>query len=361
MELHKMDNIRIGFLGAGGIAQAHAYALDALKYYYADAPRLEKAVVASPTPASRERFAHRFGFEAALPPEAIWERDDLDALYLLGPNETHAPQLLRAAARPNLRRIYVEKPVAVSAAEMAALEKLNTTDHGKVIMVGFQFLQKAPLRKALAHWRTGAFGELIHFRAEYLHSGYLNPDYRQKKHHRLQPIPLNGAAVDLGSHALSLLVAFLGKGLQVKAAAASGRFADVPPNTDLCTTALLEETTSGAIGTFMASRVSAGAGDQLMLELYGSCGAIRFDTAQPDSYQSYLPDEGWRRHEVNSDYLPASRFSSDYVPAGWLRALVHNHYLFLGGEPGISFVPDLAHGIQVQRLLLEIAGHLRQV
>ena len=26
--------VRIGFLGAGGIAQAHAYALDSLKYYY---------------------------------------------------------------------------------------------------------------------------------------------------------------------------------------------------------------------------------------------------------------------------------------------------------------------------------------
>ena len=63
----------------------------------------------------------------------------------------------------------------------------------------------------------------------------------------------------------------------------------------------------------------------------------------------------WKRHDIFSDYLPASKFSSNYVPSGWLRALVHNHYLFLGGQQGISIIPDLAHGIQVQKLILEIA------
>ena len=58
-----MTNIfRIGFLGAGGIAQAHAYALDVLKYYYHDAAQIKKVVVASPTPESRQEFASRFGF-----------------------------------------------------------------------------------------------------------------------------------------------------------------------------------------------------------------------------------------------------------------------------------------------------------
>lgn len=360
MMVNSMDNtIRVGFLGAGGFAQAHAYALDALKYYYADAPHLEKIVVASPTPAHREAFAQRFGFKTALPPEAIWERNDLDALFILGPNETHTPQLVRAIAQPNLSLIYVEKPVSISDKELNTLEMVSASGHAKFIMVGFEFLQKAPLRKALAHWRTGVFGELIHFRAEYLHSGYLDPEYRQKKQHRFAPIPVDGAMVDLGTHVLSLLTAFLGNDLRVKSALSSGRFIDVPPEADLCTTVLLEETTSGAAGTLVASRVSAGVGEQLTLELRGSRGALLFDSARPDCYESYLPDEGWQRHEVNSDYLPASKFSSDYVPAGWLRALVHSHYLFFGGEPGISFIPDLAHGIRVQRLVNQIAEVLR--
>ena len=355
------NSIRVGFLGAGSFAQVHAYALDALKYYYADAPKIEKVVVASPTPAHREAFAQRFSFDTTLPPEAIWEWNDLDALFILGPNETHTPQLLQAIAQRNIKRIYVEKPVSISAKELNTLERVNTSEHEKFIMVGFEFLQKAPLRKALAHWRTGVFGELIHFRAEYLHSGYLDPAYRLKKQHRFSPIPVDGAMVDLGTHVLSLLTAFLGNNLQVKSAQSSGRFKDVPPETDLCTTVLLEEASSGAAGTLVASRVSAGTGDQLTLELRGSRGALMFNSAQPDCYESYLPDAGWQRHEVNSDYLPASKFSSDYVPAGWLRALVHSHYLFFGGEPGISFIPDLAHGIRVQHLVNEIAEVLQKI
>lgn len=349
------NKIRVGFLGAGGFAQAHAYALDTLKYYYADAPQIEKVVVASPNPGHREAFAQRFGFETSLAPEAIWERNDLDALFILGPNQTHTPQLLRAIDQSNLKRIYVEKPVSISAKELSSLEMGISSEHDKFIMVGFEFLQKAPLRKALNHWHTGVFGELIHFRAEYLHSGYLDPEYRLKKQHRFAPMPIDGAMVDLGTHVLSLLTAFLGNNLQVKSALSSGHFKDVPPETDLCTTVLLEETASGAAGTLVASRVSAGTGDQLTFELRGSRGALVFDSARPDCYESYLPDTGWQRHEVNSDYLPASKFSSDYVPAGWLRALVHSHYLFFGGEPGISFIPDLVHGIRVQHLVNEIA------
>lgn len=354
-----MENTaRVGFLGAGAIARSHAYALEALKFYYPDSPRIEKTVIASPTPTSRESFANRFGFQATLPPEKIWERDDLNTLFLLGPNITHTPQLLRAVNQPNIKRIYVEKPIGTSQEGIQALQDLAKMNHGKFILIGFQYLQKSALRKALAHWRTGMFGRPIHFHAEYLHSSYLDPTYRKNHPDRFEPIPINGAAADLGSHALSLLLAFLGDHLIVKAAAASGDFADVPRDSDLCTTALLQETTSGAIGTFRASRVSAGTGDQLGVELRGERGAITFSTSQPDSYKTYLPEEGWCSHEINSDYKPLSTFPADYAPSGWLRALVHNHYLFFGGNPETSIIPDLAHGIRVQRLLQDIAEFL---
>ena len=349
------NHLRVGFLGAGGIAKAHAYALDTLKYYYSDAPTIDKIFVASPTPGSRESFSKRFGFSEAIPPEAVWERDDVEALFILGPNRTHTSQLIKAARMPNIKRIYVEKPIGTSMQDIQALEALNKQNEDKFIMVGFQFLHKSPLRKALAHWRSGGFGQPVHFRSEYLHSSYLNADYRQKHPERLQPIPVNGAAADLGSHALSLLTAFLGKGLVVRSAAASGDFDDVPQKSDLCTTALIEEPVSGAIGTLVASRVSPGTGDRLTLEIHGTLGALVFSTEEPDCYKTYLPDEGWRVHKVNSNYQPESKFPSDYVPSGWLRALVHNHYLFFGGDQGISMIPDLAHGIKVQRLLQQIA------
>jgi predicted dehydrogenase len=350
-----MPELRIGFLGAGGIAQAHAFALDALKYYYSDAPEIKKSCVASPTPKSREGFAQRFGFQEALPPDAIWEQEDLDALFILGPNHTHTPQLIKAAASPNISRIYVEKPIGASKKDLQQLRALERKNQGKFIMAGFQYLQKSTLRQALHQWHSEDFGDPIHFRAEYFHSGYLDAAYREKRKRRLLPIPLGGAAADLGSHILSLLTAFLGDQLEVSAAFASGRFSDVPPESDLCTTILLSDPKSGAAGTAVASRVSAGSGDHLFLDIRGSRGALRFDTATPDVYDTFLPKHGWQQHAVMSDYLPVSKFPSDYLPSGWLRAMIHAHYLFLGGQQDISQIPDLSHGITVQRLLLETA------
>ncbi len=353
-----MTPFRTAFLGAGGIARAHAYALDVLKYYYPDSPKVNKCIVASPTPESRSSFAKLFDFAEAIPPEEIWSRQDIDTLYILGPNHTHTPQLLKAAEHPTIQRIYVEKPVGVSKEDIQALERLDDQSHQKRIMMGFQFLQKSALRNALHHWHSGEFGEPIHFRAAYLHSGYLDSAYREKRQARLKPTPIGGAAADLGSHALSLLTAFLGHELKIISAAASGRFPDVPEDSDLCTTAMIKEKNSGAVGSMIASRVSAGSGDLLTLEIRATRGALLFDSAHPDVYETFLPKSGWQRHEVMSDYLPTSKFPSDYLPSGWLRALVHAHYLFLGGEDEISMFPDLAHGIAVQRLLQAIAGEV---
>ena len=343
-----VNSVRVGFLGAGLIAQSHAYALDVLNYYYADIPKIEKIVVASPTPASRETFARRFKFNEAISPEAMWDRNDIDTLFILGPNHTHTSQLLQAVDHSAIQRIYVEKPLGASQQDLRELETLGQLKINKPIMIGFQFLQKSALRKALAHWQSGVLGEPIHFRFEYLHSSYLDPQYRQNRADRLAPIPLNGAIVDLGSHALSLLVAFLGENLTVKAAAASGLFEDVPDNTDLCTTVLLKDVWSGAVGTVLASRVSQGTGDHMQVEIRATRGALIYNSDQPDVYKTFTPQQSWQLHEVMSDYQPSSKFPSDYTPSGWLRALVHNHYLFFGGDPEQSFIPDLQHGIQVQ-------------
>jgi predicted dehydrogenase len=350
--------LRIGFLGAGGIARSHSYALDTMKYYYSDAPSFEKVVAACRTPETREAFASQLGFCESSSPQDIWQRDDLDAIYILGPNQTHTPQLLQAAAMPGVSRIYVEKPIGISQQEILDLEALDKNNQDKFIIVGFQFLQKSPIRNALIHWKTGVFGTPVHFRAEYMHGSYIDHDYRRYREERLAPIPINGAAADLGSHILSLLTAFLGETLVVTAARKSGDYDDVPKGNDLCTTALIEEPVTGAVGTFLASRVSPGTGDHLTLEINGTVGAIRFSSQNPDCYESYLPDEGWCRHEVNSNYLPLSKFPSSYLPSGWLRALVHNHYLFLGGNSEHSFIPTLQHGIQVQKLIQQMADFI---
>jgi len=102
----------------------------------------------------------------------------------------------------------------------------------------------------------------------------------------------------------------------------------------------------------VASRVSAGTGDLLELEIFGTQGALRFSTDRPDGLEIFLTGQGhWESISCGSDYPPVTGFPSPKVPGGWLRSLVHAHYIFLGGRDLDAFHPDLDHALAVQRFI----------
>ena len=60
------EKMIIGFLGAGGIARAHAYALNSLKFYYPEIPEIEFEAVCSARKESRDAFAAKYEFKNSL-------------------------------------------------------------------------------------------------------------------------------------------------------------------------------------------------------------------------------------------------------------------------------------------------------
>ena len=58
-----MQKIHVGFLGAGGIAQAHVYSIQALKFYYKEIPDIVLESVASARKESRESFSEKYSFK----------------------------------------------------------------------------------------------------------------------------------------------------------------------------------------------------------------------------------------------------------------------------------------------------------
>jgi predicted dehydrogenase len=355
-----METYRVAFIGAGGIARAHAFGLAALPFYYDNAPAIVRKTVTSATPESRTRFAERFGFNDAIALDDLWSEKDIDTIFILGPNDSHYPHFEHALKMDSVRHIYLEKPICASRDEELAISRLiKTLPQGKKIQTGFQFLQMANVRLAMRLWREIDFGKPIHFFARYLHSGYLGTEYREKRRSRLKIAPAGGAMADLGSHPLSFLAAFLGDGLDVIAAEKSGDFEDVPPGSDLCSTALLRESKSGAQGSVTASRISAGSGDWLELEIMCTKCAFRVSTKNPDILEFYPGGNAgeWQTIHCGSDYLPATKFPSLSMPSGWLRSMIHAHYLFFGGEDEHAYVPDITHGLTVQRLVRQTAEH----
>jgi predicted dehydrogenase len=349
---------RIGFLGAGGIARAHAYALQALKFYYAATPDIQFVSVCSARKESRESFARKFGFMRSQSFEDFIQGNDIDTVFIMGPNNSHFEHFKAAVEMPSVRRIYLEKPVCSNEAEEVEMAALMQKC-GKRVQVGFQYLQTPAVREAMKFWRSGILGTPIHFDLKYYHGDYLRQEYRDKRKTRLTPAPDGGAMADLGSHGISLLTAFLGNGLRMVNAIQSGNFDGVPEGSDLFSSVSLVDPVTRAAGHMSASRVSSGTGDLVQLEIYATKGTLRYSSHTSDGFDYFLEDQGqWVRQPVGSNYPGVTSFPSGHVPAGWLRSMVHAHYLFLGGTDTGAFIPGLDHGLEVQRLVRQTALHL---
>lgn len=353
------NKVVIGFIGAGGIARSHAFSLNSLKFYYPDAPEVELAAVSSARKESRELFAARYGFQKPCPPEELLTDERISTVFILGPNNVHYEHFKAAAAMDHVKKIYLEKPVCSNSEEEAGIRSIMASRPGLQVQVGFQYLYTSAVREALTFWKSGALGKPVHFEFKYYHSDYLKKSYREKRVTRLTPAPDGGAMADLGSHILSLLIAFMGDKVEITSAVQAGEFDDVPSDSDLFSQVSLFDRESRAAGTLSASRISSGTGDSLSFELYATGGAIRFSSESPGQFEYYTEESGtWSRKVTGSNYKPFTSFPSGHVPGGWHRAMMHAHYVFLTNSRTETFVPDIMHGLAVQKLLTDTAGHL---
>jgi predicted dehydrogenase len=350
----------IGFIGSGGIARSHAYSLNSLRYFYDDVPDIELYAVCSATKESRTSFSKRFGFIKPYDLEEFVGDNKINTVFILGPNKVHYEHLKRAIGMAGLKRIYIEKPVCSNLEEEEAISALVKIHSGIRIQVGFQFLFSATVRAMLGLWKSGKLGKPLHFDLKYWHSDYLRKEYRDRRQSRLTPAPDGGAMADLGSHSLSLLIAFLGNRLRITGALQGGHFGDVREDSDLFSLINIYDDATGAVGSLSASRISSGTGDYFSIELYAQEGAIRYSTNSPDYFEFYTEESGiWNRQMAGSNFKPFSSFPSAHVPPGWLRSMIHAHYVFLTGNDHNEFVPDIEHGLAVQRLVTQTAEQLK--
>jgi predicted dehydrogenase len=355
-----MKQIHVGFIGAGGIAKSHAYAIRALNFFYDNAPIITLESVTSAREESRTLFAGKFKFLSSPPLEEFCKNKNIDAVFILGPNKVHFEHFQMALNMPGVKYIYLEKPVCSSLEEEIKMNKLlvETGDRVK-IQVGFQYLQTSSVREALKLWRSGILGKPLHFDLKYYHGDYLNADYRAKRQSRLTPAPDGGAMADLGSHGISLLIAFLGDKLKITGAIQSGSFKDVPADSDLFSSVSVTDCETKAAGHLSASRISSGSGDLVSVDIYAEKGWLSYSSKNPGFFEYYLEDSGQHiKKYTGSDYSPVTAFPSKHASPGWLRSLVHAHYLFFTGSDNESFIPGLDHGLAVQRLVRETADHL---
>lgn len=182
--------LRVALLGCGRIASAiHLPIL-------AGMPQVCIAAIAEPDEA-RRRTALRLAPGAALLADFrdSFNVDRLDAVVITLPNALHAPAAIAAFERG--LHVYVEKPMALSAADGRALVRAwRTAD--VIGMVGYNYRFLPAYQQARAMMRAECVGRVIAIRSVFSTAQRTLPDWKSRRDTG------GGALLDLASHHLDM-------------------------------------------------------------------------------------------------------------------------------------------------------------
>ncbi len=361
-----MDEIRVAVLGLGLIGKVHTYAYTALPLFYCGLPyRVRLKAVYNRTLPTAQAAKEQYGFEMATDDlDALFARDDIDAVSICLPNCLHAQAALRAAERG--WHIYCEKPLASDAAEAQRMaDAVQSKDIRHQVVFHNRYFACVMRAKQIVD--EGRLGRILSFQASYLHPS--NVDVGKRFDWKFdRAVACGGTLADMGSHVLDMLYHLMGPYRDLTARMQTAH----PIRKDSAgkehpvevedAAYLIAEMENSAHGTIHVSKLAAGSNDEFHVEIFGEKGALRFDLMEPNwvwFYDNTLPDaalggyKGFTRIESVQRYeAPAGSFPSPKLPGGWLRAHVHSLYRFLDcvytGKP---CSPDFADGAYIQRVL----------
>jgi len=311
--------VRIGLLGYGWIARAHAHALLTLEHV---APvRIELKAVAGRNPEKVATFAAELGFARSTTRwHDVAEADDVDVVVVATPVEAHAEAVAAAirAGKPTL----CEKPLGVDAAEAGELAQLaEATGITGAVGFNYRYVPAVTLAKELVD--SGRIGPLRHFRGLYLQDFKVSPTVPWT------PYPGAGAVLDY-IHLADMLL-FLGAEPE-SVQAQTSRFGSETVDQYAAVFALRGEATA----TLEASRVALGWKGHQRIELNGTEGSLWWDLEDLNRLHVYLAaDEreglgGYRDVLVtNPDHPFLDLWWTPGHILGWEHAMVHQWRDFL--------------------------------
>jgi predicted dehydrogenase len=333
--------VGIGMLGYAFMGKAHTNAYKTLPYMIYPPPAIPRLVaIAGRDEEAVKEAVQRYGYEGYY---TDWRRMLDDPRVQLfdngGPNNLHAEPCIAAAEKG--KHILCEKPMARSREEaMTMLDAVKKA--GVKHMVSFNYRFVPAIRQAYELIRSGALGEIYHFRAVYLQEWISDPDFPlvwrlDKK------VAGSGALGDLGAHIIDLGRFLVGEPASVLALTKT--FVKQRPllggsgvgNVDVDDAfEAVVEFDNGAVGTLEASRFSPGRKNYEVFEINGSKGSLRFDLERLNELEIYWKDapvketQGFTDVLVTESYHP---FYSYWWPhghiIGWEHTFVHEIAHFL--------------------------------
>ena len=285
------------------------------------------------------------------------------------PNNVHREQIV-ASLRAG-KHVYADKPLCITDQEADEIVEEHKKS-GLISQMAFHNRFYPWSKKIKALMDEGFCGRVISFRVTYYHSSNIKT---KKFRGWRQDLKLSGGGtlVDMGSHALDLVFHLLGEyaGLTMESLILwperpdeEGRMVKITSEDHILLNARMR---NGAVGTIEVSKIIAGSNDDLCLEIYGTDGALKFNSMDQNyvyAYDNRDPDspiggmKGYRAIEtMNKDPDSRSNFPGPRFDIGWLRGHLGSQYNFMRcvheGKPAS---PSRADGAYIQKIMNRLYG-----
>lgn len=361
------DNVlRIGLIGCGFMGRTHSNAYNRIANFFPELKQkpLLKAVCSRSEDKVRA-FAKQWGYESA---ETDWralvDRDDIDAIDICTPNDTHAEIAIAAAAKGKM--ILCEKPLSRTIAEgqkmVDAVEKAGVPN---TVWYNYRRVPAVTLAKQIID--SGKLGKIFHYRANFLQDWTISPDLPQGGEGlwRLD-IDAAGSGVtgDLLAHCIDTAIWLNGGIADVSAVTetfvkervhqATGKVQKVGID-DACIFHCHFE--NGSLGLFESTRYARGHKALYTFEINGEHASIRWDLHDLNRLEYFdHSDEsivrGWRSiHVTDGDQPFMKRWWVPGLSIGYEHTFVHQAADFLKGlETGEPCHPTFRDALVTQKV-----------
>ncbi len=369
-----MAEIGVGLVGYKFMGRAHSNGYRQVARFFDVDPSPRMVAICGREEAGVKAAAEKFGWEGyETDYRRLVARNDIGLVDVATTGNTHHDIVLAALAAG--KHVLCEKPLANSLTQAGEMLAAAQTA-GVVAMVNFNYRRVPAVQLARQLIAEGRLGEIRHWRAVYLQDWINDPSFPLVW--RLQKdLAGSGALGDTAAHIVDLAHFLVGpiaevvgtmntfiKQRPVETASGGGAGLSAAGGTEMGevtvddATTFLARFTSGATGTFEATRLAPGRRNYNAFEVNGSAGSLVFNLERLNELQVYLTDDpegmqGFRTINVTDASHP---YAAAWWPAGHILGYEHTFVhtikdLLDGIRTGTAPAPTFEDGFRCQAVL----------
>lgn len=364
--MNQKKELRIGLIGCGLMGRTHSNGYNRLSNFFPElAYRPVLKAVCSRNEDKVRAFAQQWGYESY---ETDWKalvaRDDIDAIDICTPNNTHAEIAIAAAEAGKM--VLCEKPLARTLKEaepmVKAIEKAGVKN---TVWYNYRRIPAVTLAKKIID--SGKLGRIFHYRSNFLQDWTISEDVPQggASTWRLDSAAAgSGVTGDLLAHCIDTAM-WLNGGIKDVSAMTetfvkermhqdSGKVEKVDID-DACIFHCHFE--NGTLGQFESTRYARGHKALFTFEINGEHASIRWDLHDMNrlEYFDHADDSlvrGWRSiHVSDSDQPYMDRWWIPGTSIGYEHSFIHQVAdFFKSVETGEPCSPTFNDALETQKV-----------